>query len=191
MAVKQVLEPALVMEQVQKVVDKRSNIKLESKQLQLFYFEDERNKIMKLTNTIMFTVLMLFSLLPASAQTEKSNSAVNTNKDGFMSVSGIITKVNHPYATLKDENGREYEIHLGPYWYWHREKFELKKNIKARVRGEVENVNGQYHFYPWEIAQDGKSISLADENGIPKWAGVKNKASRMQGKGQGRSNRWK
>ncbi|MBA4311933.1 MAG: hypothetical protein C0417_04820 [Chlorobiaceae bacterium] len=146
---------------------------------------------MKLTNTIMFTVLMLFSLLPAFAQTGKSSGSGNSDKDGVMSVSGIIIKVNHPYATLKDESGREYEIHLGPYWYWHREKFELKKNVKARVRGEVENVNGQYHFYPWEIAQDGKSISLADENGIPKWAGVKNKANKMQGKGQGRSNRWK
>ncbi len=146
---------------------------------------------MKLTNTIMFTVLMLFSLLPAFAQTGKSSSSGNSDKDGVMSVSGIITKVNHPYATLKAESGREYQIHMGPYWYWQREKFELKHNAKARVRGEVENVNGQYHFYPWEIAQDGKSISLADENGIPKWAGVKNKAGKMQGKGQGRNNRWK
>lgn len=146
---------------------------------------------MKPTNTILIAMLTLFGLTSVFAQTGRSSGPGNTDKSSVMSVSGIIIKVNHPYTTLKDENGIEYQIHMGPYWYWQREKFELKQNIKTRVRGEVENVNGQYHFYPWEIAQDGKSISLADENGIPKWAGVKNKASKMQGKGQGRSNRWK
>lgn len=53
-------------------------------------------------------------------------------------------------------------------------------------------VKSAYHLYPWEIVQDGKTMALADEDGVPSWAGgrQRNEDCCMRGcrhgKGRGR-----
>jgi hypothetical protein len=60
---------------------------------------------------------------------------------------------------------------MGPQWYWEREKYQIKHNVKAQIKGEVKEVQGRYEFYPWEIVQDGKSMSFAGPDGKPNWSG--------------------
>jgi hypothetical protein len=43
----------------------------------------------------------------------------------------------------------------------------------------VKEVQGKYEFYPWEIVQDGKTMTFADDNGVPNWS---------KGKGYGKGN---
>lgn len=102
--------------------------------------------------------------------------------DDVKTLNGTITNVSHPYATFKADDGKEYQVHMGPYWFWERHEYALKKNIKATIKGEVENVKGTLHIYPWEVMQDGKTMTLADDDGVPEWVG------RRGGRGIGKGN---
>jgi hypothetical protein len=127
---------------------------------------------MKTKSILMVVAAMLLSVSPALAQQGRSPGASERyDQDEVKTINGTVTKVDHPYATLKAEDGKEYQVHMGPLWYWQREKLELKPNVKAQIKGEVEEVKSAYHLYPWEIVQDGKTMALADEDGVPSWAG--------------------
>lgn len=127
---------------------------------------------MKIKLVVSTIVVALLSATLAFAQQGRSQGASErSDKDEVKTITGIVTKVDHPYATLKAEDGKEYQIHMGPLWYWQREKLELKPNVKAQIKGEVEEVKNVYHVYLWEIIQDGKTMALADEDGMPNWAG--------------------
>lgn len=127
---------------------------------------------MQLNTIIKAIMLTMLSAAFAFAQAGRSGGkSERFDTDEIKTLSGTITKIDHPLATLKADDGKEYQIHMGPYWFWQREDFALKANAKATVKGEVENVKGMMHFYPWEIVQDGKTMKLADDDGVPEWAG--------------------
>jgi hypothetical protein len=95
-------------------------------------------------------------------------------------VSGKITDVNHPVATLKADDGTVYTIRMGPYWFWSEKNYKLATDA-AVVKGETKLVNGANVLYPSEITQNGSTIKLADENGNPYW-----KKGNGNGNGNGR-----
>ena len=97
-------------------------------------------------------------------------------------VSGKITDVDHPVATLKADDGTTYTIRMGPYWFWTEKNYKLVTEA-AVVKGETKVVNGINELYPSEITQNGTTIKLADEKGIPYW-------SNGRGNGNGRGNCW-
>ncbi|MFA7361165.1 MAG: hypothetical protein WC139_09025 [Candidatus Kapaibacterium sp.] len=97
-----------------------------------------------------------------------------------ITVTGSITEVNHPIAKFKADDGTVYEIHMGPYGYWLNNGITLN-NESATIKGEVKTVNGVNELYPNEITQNSTTIKLADENGVPYWAG--NKGKNGNGKG--------
>ncbi|MDI6780477.1 MAG: hypothetical protein QME25_09920 [Bacteroidota bacterium] len=75
-------------------------------------------------------------------------------------------------------------VHMGPQWYWEREKYQIKHNVKAQIKGEVKEVQGRYEFYPWEIVQDGKTMSFAGPDRKPNWSGGREgKMGAKSGKG--------
>jgi hypothetical protein len=90
--------------------------------------------------------------------------------------------VNHPIATFKSEDGIAYQIHMGPYWYWLNNGYKLN-NETATIKGEVKTVNGINELYPIEVTQNGTTIKLTDDKGIPLWAGYNG-----NGRGNGRGN---
>jgi hypothetical protein len=143
---------------------------------------------------LLMVAAMLLSVSLVLAQEGRSQGASERyDKDEAKTINGTITKVDHPYATFKADDGKEYQVQMGPLWYWQREKLELKQNVKAQIKGEVEEVKSAYHLYPWEIVQDGKTMALADEDGVPSWAGgrQRNEDCCMRGcrHGKGRSRR--
>jgi hypothetical protein len=148
------------------------------------YYNSEGDKTMKLGSIMKVAALMMVSALSVLAQAGRSNGrSERFDTDDVKTVEGMITKVDHPYATLKAEDGNEYKIHLGPFWFWEHRDYSLKINANAKLKGEVENVKGAMHFYPWEIVQDGRIFTLAGDDGVPSWAGKR--SSRGQGKGAG------
>jgi hypothetical protein len=141
------------------------------------------------TKTLFAAILTAF-LMPffVYAQTEgrSTQGSEKRDVDKVQTLKGTIVEVKHPYATFKDEDGKEYRVHMGPQWYWERNKYQLKHNVKAQIKGEVKEVQGRYEFYPWEIVQDGKSMSFADQDGKPNWSGGKEgKRGAKSGKGKG------
>ncbi len=139
---------------------------------------------MKTLFLVILTALLIPSLLFAQIEGRSTQGSEKRDVDNVQTLKGTITEVKHPYATFKAEDGTEYRVHLGPMWYWEREKFQLRHNVQAQIKGEVKQVQGRYEFYPWEITQDGKQISLADPDGKPKWSGGKEgKRSGKSGKG--------
>jgi hypothetical protein len=96
-------------------------------------------------------------------------------------VSGKITDVNHPVATLKTDDGTIYTIRMGPYWFWSEKNYKLATDA-AVVKGETKVINGVNMLYPSEITQNGNTIKLADEKGIPYW---RNGSGNGNGNGRG------
>lgn len=147
---------------------------------------------MKAQTLIAIILIAIVTPFLVYAQTEgrATQGSEKRDVDNVQTMKGIITEVKHPYATFKSEDGKEYRVHMGPQWYWEREKFQLKHNVKAQIKGEVKEVQGRYEFYPWEIVQDGKTMTLAGQDGKPIWSGGKEgKRGTKSGKGKSRSGR--
>jgi hypothetical protein len=151
----------------------------------------KRSKKTMNTNLTIRTLIGLV-LITSVAIAQQGRSKVATERfdtDDVKTISGTITTVNHPIAILKGEDGKEYSVHMGPYWFWEREEYSLKKGEKTQVKGEIEDVKGTMHLYPWQIVQDGKTMKLADDDGVPEWSGNKNGRGRGHGVGIGKHGR--
>jgi hypothetical protein len=153
---------------------------------------DEKMKTLKLA--LAFLTLLFFSNI-ASAQRSDQTTSEAYDVDNVQTVSGEITEVNHPIAKMKGDDGNEYEIHMGPFWYWDQNQYKLQHQVRAQVKGEVKQVQGRYEFYPWEITQEGKTMTFADDNGVPKWSKGKgmrhgNGYGKGYGRGKGKCKRW-
>lgn len=131
---------------------------------------------MKLYINITIVLMLMSSVLFAQ----------RTTTTDPITVTGSITEVKHPIAKFKADDGTVYEIHMGPYRYWLNNGITLN-NESATIKGEVKTVNGVNELYPNEITQNSKTIKLADENGVPYWAG--NKGKNGNGKGWRNGNR--
>ena len=142
---------------------------------------------MKPTKSIITAiVIMLTTGIIFAQRSDNKNEAWDT--DNIQNIEGTVNSVDHPYAIFKDDNGNEYQVHLGPFWYWDQNQYQLQHNVRARIKGEVKQNQGLNEFYPWEIEQDGKTMKFADDNGVPNWSGDKGKGY-GKGKGHGKGNR--
>lgn len=142
------------------------------------------NKKMK-TLKILSILIIILSITYIFSQ-RNSNKNERWDTDDPVTLSGTITEVNHPIAKFKADNGTEYQIHMGPYWYWQDNKFELQKDVNTVIKAEVEGNE----MYPWQIEQSGNKMYFTDDNGVPKWSrgngnGWK-KGNGNNGKGRGK-----
>lgn len=113
--------------------------------------------------------------------------------DDVKTLRGTITNVDRPVATFKAEDGHEYRLHMGPIWFWEREGYSLRKDASATIKGEVEDIKGSLHLYPREIVQEGRTVTLADDDGVPEWAGTRGGRVGSHGRARGssyRHSRW-
>ena len=133
----------------------------------------------------LLTLTVISSLTAISQQGRSQGTSERFDVDDVKTISGTITEVNHPRATLKTADGKEYEIHLGPYWYWQRHRFALEKGAKVEVKGETEDVKGTMHMYAWQIKEGKNVMTLADDDGVPEWAGRRNSRGGEYGWGKG------
>jgi hypothetical protein len=88
----------------------------------------------------------------------------------LVKLEGKITDARRPMITM-EADGREYILHLGPFWYWQEKEYTFEKDQAVEISGVVEEIDGVLNVYPHTIKINGESIELVDEDGVPVWAG--------------------
>lgn len=109
------------------------------------------------------------------------------SNENVQSISGIITDNSRPCAFLKTSDGISYKVHLGPRWYWSNNDYTLNLE-EATIKGNVKMENGEYNIYPFTILQSGKTMIIADDNGVPKWRTNNSGKGNRNGNGNGNGN---
>ncbi len=127
-------------------------------------------------------IILSISLLLLIGFLVKASYSVSAND--VQTITGTITSVDHPIAVLKTDDGKEYTIHMGPYWFWNENNYSLSTNISVEIKGEVKSTD----IYPWTILQNGKSMTFTDDKGTPKWGNGKCQYRDGSGKGRGNGN---
>jgi hypothetical protein len=145
--------------------------------INLLKLTDERYKKMK--NRIIASIAVLLIAIAGVF----TGFTFGFSPNDVQTISGTITSVDHPIAKMKSDDGSEYTIYMGPYWFWRDNGYSLQTNANVQVKGEVKGND----LYPWEIIQDGKTMTFTDSQGIPKWSNGKCKY--RDGSGYGRGNR--
>lgn len=138
--------------------------------------------------TTLFLTVILVLIASITFAQRSDNQGEYYDVDDVKTVSGEFTSTDRPDAKFKSDDGTEYILHLGPYWYWQDNNYEVTTYTATEIKGEVKQVNGQYELYPWTIEQSGNSMYFADDNGVPKWSKGKGKRGNRNGKGN-RGNR--
>lgn len=129
---------------------------------------------------LILTLMIMFIVSSAFAQR-------TLNPDNIKTISGTITSVDHPIAKFKADDGTEYDLRMGPYWYWQNNNYSLT-NTNATVKGEVGIKNGVNEIYPSEIEQNGTTIKLTDDKGYPLWSNGGKAWNKGNGKGWKKGN---
>lgn len=123
--------------------------------------------------------LILVMLLVLTASFTYAQNATNRwGNDNVQTISGTITDNARPNILMKASDGTTYRVHLGPVWFWKDNGFTLNTG-DVTIKGNVKNINNEMNIYPFTILQSGTTITLADDNGAPKWS------PRGNGKGNG------
>lgn len=131
----------------------------------------EKMKGLKMNRLFVCLILSFLFATFIYPQDKNFNSAINRwNGATVSSVEGEITQVQNPVAQLKSNDGKTYELRLGPIWFWVNNNYELKAGEKVEVNGAVNENNGTLYMFPYIIKHEGKTIILVDSNGVPLWA---------------------
>jgi hypothetical protein len=141
------------------------------------------------TSILSTIVISLFLLNIAFAQNGRNIKNSDKNKNEVVTVKGSVTSINHPIAVVKGDDGKNYELRLGPSWYWKQNNLDLKDKGTVEVNGELEKNSSKNFIYPYTIIQGGKTITLADKDGKPLWAGSKKHNGKSMGQMRGNGNR--
>jgi len=129
----------------------------------------------------LFLTITLITLMSASVFSQVNNSW--WKNDNVQTISGTVTDNSRPCGFIKADDGKIYKIHMGPVWYWDRNNYALALTT-ATIKGSVQLNNGENEIYPFVITQNDKTMTLTDDNGIPKW-------SQGKGNGYGRGYGWR
>jgi hypothetical protein len=125
---------------------------------------------MKRTLSTVLVILSIGALSLVLAQGRSQGSREAWDTDEIVTLDGVLTEVERPYATLVSE-GATYVVHLGPPWYWDKSGFEVHSGDEVSVHGQVSREGDEIHLYPHSIARGAATLRLADEDGVPVWSG--------------------
>jgi hypothetical protein len=89
--------------------------------------------------------------------------------DEVITVSGTVTEVARPFATLEAE-GETYTVHLGPSWYWRQKGYELAAGDRVTATGQVAPEGDRAHLYLHTLARGEATYVFAGEDGVPLWS---------------------
>ena len=151
----------------------------------------------------MKTLFLILTILLLTTATFAQRANKQWSNENVQTISGTITDNQRPTAILKGTDGNEYIVHLGPIWFWNDNNYNLLLS-EATIKGNVKTTKGNYHLYPFTIEQNGNKITLADDNGVPKWGNRNNNGKGWRnsnengrgncncwGNGNGRGNCWR
>jgi len=113
------------------------------------------------------------SIAEAKTNVEKVKGPCGQEKEKVL-LEGEVTQTmveNKNKIILKEKDGKEYAINIGPKWY---KDVSLNEGEKVKVEA-VENKSGQY--MAWKVTREnGEEIALKDKIGKSNWANGKDKS---------------
>ena len=95
----------------------------------------------------------------------------NWDKEKITTLEGKIIDADRLFITM-ESSGKEYILHLGPIGYWQKKGIKAEKGNSVKVTGMVVGIDGKMNAYPQTLTIEGKELKIADENGVPAWAGT-------------------
>ena len=131
-------------------------------------------------------ILILLSMaVPATLVVGATEPTVDreASDPDLVRLEGIVDTSARSRATLTDDAGTEYRIHLGPLWFYRARGWELSDGDRIEVAGRVETIGGVQHLYARTIRSGEETFELVDEDGSPVW--WNERAGRSGGGGRG------
>jgi hypothetical protein len=125
---------------------------------------------MKRRFSIMLFVLVIGAVSLVIAQGRSQGQGEAWDTDEVVTLDGVLTEVERPYATMKSGD-LSYVVHLGPPWYWDKAGFEVNSGDEISINGQISRDGDEIHLYPHTIVRGDDTLRLADENGVPVWSG--------------------
>ncbi|WP_022852694.1 hypothetical protein [Thermodesulfatator atlanticus] len=116
---------------------------------------------MKRFNQIILGILVLNFCFPGIICAQKG---ANYHRERLI-ITGVVVEIRHPIAIIHAEEDKIYRVRLGPYWYWKKAGFRLKKGDRVRI---IAIKKGSLLF-PIAIKSEEGAIQIRDESGIPLW----------------------
>jgi hypothetical protein len=62
-------------------------------------------------------------------------------------------------------------VHLGPAWFWQKQKMQIAVNDVISVTGSRVTMDGKPTIITAEIKKGDEVVKLRDRNGLPVWSG--------------------
>lgn len=113
------------------------------------------------SNKILIAIILL--MVTSSFIFGQGRCKVNTcpkNQTGVeKTLKGTIEELNLPIATVKGDDNKNYEVHLGPIKHLYEQQFYFKKGDKVELKGLVYNDNV---MVPETVKSNDKTISFKD-----------------------------
>ena len=131
----------------------------------------------------MLAGMMLLLVVPAlmaqaGMQGSRGRGGRNYNPATEITVKGTVEEVTRTtgqrgwagtHLTLKTDQG-VYDVHVGPASYISAQGFAFAKGETTEVTGSKTIVGGKGVLIARQITKDGKTLTLRDERGFPKWS---------------------
>jgi len=145
---------------------------------------------MKNLSITLFLIIIVLSI-GLQAQNGRRNYS-NRNNVNSVEITGKVVKVNHPIAEVKGDDGKSYEVRLGPIWFWNDNNYKLNEGESVVIKGEIENSSLKNYIYPFTMKQGNSEIKFSDSDGFPLWSrggkGYNGNGRGWCGRGNGRGN---
>jgi hypothetical protein len=125
---------------------------------------------MRRSTIILLVVLALGAASLVIAQGRSQGRGEAWDEDEVVTLDGVLTEVERPYATLESDEV-SYIVHLGPPWYWDKAGYEVKDGDEVSINGQLSRDGDEIHLYPHTIVRGDETLKLADESGVPVWSG--------------------
>jgi hypothetical protein len=127
---------------------------------------------------VMLLLAVPVSMAQAGMRGGRGRGARNYNPATEITVKGTVEEVTQTtsqrgwagaHLTLKTDQGA-YDVYVGPASYISGQQFAFAKGENVEVIGSKTTVGGKGVLIARQITKDGKTLTLRDEQGYPKWS---------------------
>ena len=105
---------------------------------------------------LLLAVLAIGAVTVALGQGRSQGQGEAWDTDEFVTLDGVLTEVERPYATLQSGQ-TSYVVHLGPPWFWDKSGFEVDSGDEVSIHGQISRDGDELHLYPHSIVRGGET----------------------------------
>ncbi len=110
------------------------------------------------------------------------------NQGTETTLEGTVVSVNPQTPTgqhvILDTSQGQYDVHLGPQWFLQQQQASLQPGERIQVTGSEQTINGQPSLIARQVTENGNTITLRTNSGIPLWSGASRRGFQTSSQGQ-------